>query len=64
MVCVKTDGTVHLTVGKRYHILDLSPSSIVPGEPAEFDYLVYNDRHEYLWASSQYFSDFVINDKI
>jgi hypothetical protein len=42
MVAVKTDSTVNLIVGKRYHILELDPSAIGPGV-AVFDYTYVQD---------------------
>ena len=58
MVAVKTDSTVNLIVGKRYHILELDPSAIGPGI-AEFDYLVKDENEHFVWVDKTYLTDFV-----
>lgn len=58
MVAVKTDSTVNLIVGKRYHILELDPSAIGPGV-AEFDYLVKDENEDFVWVDKTYLADFV-----
>ena len=58
MEATKTDDTVRLVVGKRYLILDLDPKALGPSI-AEFDYLVEDENHHYVWVSSEYLKDFI-----
>lgn len=60
MVCVLTTDSDHLTVGKRYDILDLDPVAIGPGE-AEFAYYISDDCGNFTWVTKEYLSDFVAN---
>jgi hypothetical protein len=56
--CVQTDPTSFLTVGKQYDILDLDPCALSPTE-ALFDYLVLNDKEQYIWVTQHYFEKFI-----
>lgn len=58
MLAIKTDDTAKLILGKRYHVLDLDPSAIGPGV-AEFDYLVEDENHHFVWVDKTYLTEFI-----
>jgi hypothetical protein len=58
MEAVKSDETVKLIIGKRYHILELDPSALGPGV-AVFDYLVKDENDHFVWVDSSYLKDFI-----
>lgn len=55
--CAMSDKTCFLTIGNQYVIFDLDPTALSPTE-AFFDYLVLNDRNEYIWVNQNYFTEY------